>query len=652
MARTSVRYDESSVRILEGLEPVRLRPGMYTRTANPLHIVLEVVDNAVDEALAGFARTISVELLAHGGVRVTDDGRGIPVGLHPQKKVPVVQAVFTVLHAGGKFDKADGGAYSFSGGLHGVGVSVTNALSRELHVAVLRDGWRHEIGFAAGEVATPLKRVARASGTGTCVTVYPDPRYFDDAEIPARELRAALQSKAVLLPGLTVHLHDARTEPVRTETFRYDDGLTGYLAEQAGEAALTDIVHGQAYAQADDEHFADGEGVAWALAWYERDAAAGDSFVNLIPTAQGGTHVAGLRAALFAAVRSHIEHHGLLPKGLKLAADDVFRNVRYVVSARLLDPSFENQTKDRLASRDAVRLVERMLGPRLEDWLNLNPGQARIVAELALRNAAQRTRASARVERRRSVGVVMLPGKLADCESSNPADTELFLVEGDSAGGSAKMGRDKEFQAILPLRGKSLNVWERSAAEAMANEEIHDISVAVGVTPHGTADVVEFSRLRYGKVVVLADADVDGFHIQTLLLTLFFRHFPQLIARGHVYVARPPLYRLDAEAAGKKRPARKVYAMDDAELAAWQDRLGKEGYGRLRIGRFKGLGEMDPPELWDTTLNPDTRRLLQVRLPQDQTEAARQAFTHLMGKAHAEWRRAWMERRGDEVRAG
>lgn len=651
MARPAPRYDESSVRILEGLEPVRLRPGMYTRTANPLHIVLEVLDNAVDEALAGFAHTISVELLPEGRVRIADDGRGIPVGLHPQKKIPVVQAVFTVLHSGGKFDKADGGAYSFSGGLHGVGVSVTNALSLELHVTVVRDGWRHEIGFAGGEVVAPLKRIERAPGSGTCVTVRPDPRYFDSAEIPVKELRAAVQSKAVLLPGLTVRLTDARTSATTTQTFHYEQGLSAYLVEQAGEAALTDIVSGEAFAQTDDEHFAAGEGVAWALAWYEREAGAGDSFVNLIPTAQGGTHVAGLRAALFGAVRSHIEHHGLLPKGLKLTAEDVFRNVRYVLSARLLDPSFENQTKDRLASRDAVRLVERMLGPRLEDWLNLNPAHARVAAELALKNAAQRTRAAARVQQRRGAGVVVLPGKLADCESSDPSRTELFLVEGDSAGGSAKMGRDKEFQAILPLRGKSLNVWERSATEALANEEIGDISTALGVAPHGMADAVDFARLRYGKVAILADADVDGFHIQTLLLTLFFRHFPQLIARGHVYVARPPLYRLDAEAAGKKRPARKVYAMDDAELAGWEERLRKEGYARLRIGRFKGLGEMDPPELWDTTLNPDTRRLLQVRLPETEREAATAAFTHLMGKAHADWRRAWMERRGDEVRA-
>jgi len=559
--------------------------------------------------------------------------------------------VFTVLHSGGKFDKADGGAYAFSGGLHGVGVSVTNALSRSLHVEVIRDGWRYEIGFADGEVVQPLKKRERAAGSGTCVTVQPDGKYFDEAQVPVKELRAALQSKAVLLPGLTVTFVDARAESPRTEVFRYDDGLAAYLAEQAKAPAVTDIVQAEAYVQSEDDAFSQGEGAAWALAWYEADEGEGASFVNLIPTGQGGTHVSGLRSALFNAVRSYIEHHALLPKGLKLAADDVFRNVRFVLSVRMLDPSFENQTKDRLASRDAVKLLERMLGPRLEDWLNLNPVQAKVVAELALKNAAHRARSAAKVERRRSNGVVVLPGKLADCESSNPAETELFLVEGDSAGGSAKMGRNKEFQAILPLRGKSLNVWERTATEALSNEEISDISVAIGVSPHALADTVDFSRLRYGKIAILADADVDGFHIQTLLLTLFFKHFPQLIDRGHIFVARPPLFRLDAEASGKKRPARKVYAMDEAELAANEDRLRKEGYARLRIGRFKGLGEMDPPELWDTTLNPDTRRLLQVRLPEELRETATQAFHHLMGKSNADWRRAWMERRGDEVRS-
>lgn len=652
MSKNRATYDESAIRVLEGLEPVKQRPGMYTRTESPLHIIQEVLDNGIDEAIGGFAERIDVELLPDGGIRISDDGRGIPVGLHPEKKLPVIELVFTRLHAGGKFDKASGGSYTFSGGLHGVGVSVTNALSDELEVTVTRDGWRHQIAFANGEVARPLKRLERAEGTGTSVLVRPNPKYFDSAEVPAAALRSLVKTKAVLLPGLTTSFRDARgNDEAQAETFSYAAGLVDYLAELGGGEPLAPMMAAERYAQADDEVFAPGEGGAWALAFYESAGAPAASFVNLIPTPLGGTHVAGLRQALYGAVKSHVEHHSMLPKGVKLTADDVFRNVGYVLSAKLLDPAFENQTKDRLSSRDGVKLLERSAQPAIEAWLNLHPIHAKAIAELCIRNAAARQRASLKVERKRSSGVVMLPGKLADCESTDPDETELFLVEGDSAGGSAKMGRAKENQAILPMRGKGLNVWEKEALEALANEEVHDISVAIGIAPHKQSDVVDFSKLRYGKVCILADADVDGFHIQVLLLTLFFRHFPQLIERGHVYVARPPLYRIDSEAQGKKRPARKLYAMDDAELTQAQDRLTQEGYRDLKVGRFKGLGEMDPPELWETTLNPDTRRLMRVRLPESEQRQATETFTHLMGKGHADWRRQWMERRGHEVEA-
>lgn len=643
------KYDEASIKILEGLEPVKQRPGMYTRTESPLHIVQEVLDNSVDEAIGGFATRIEVEMLPDGVICIADNGRGIPVGLHPDKKIPVVQAVFTILHAGGKFDKAAGGAYGFSGGLHGVGVSVTNALSDLLEVTVARDGWQYTIVFNNGDVAQPLKRTGRAESSGTRIRIKPNPKYFDNPEVNPSALLALVKSKAILLPGLTTAFVDARQDPLApAQVFSYTQGLADYLREQSSGEPLVPVVFGSAYADAQDEAFAEGEGAAWAFSFYETNACAA-SFVNLIPTPQGGTHVAGFRQALFNAVRLHVDHHNMLPKGIKLAADDVFKNVGYVLSARILDPSFENQTKDRLASRDAVKLLERTIQPQFEAWLNLNPSCARAIAELSLRNAAARQRAGKVVERKKSSGVVLLPGKLSDCESSDPNETELFLVEGDSAGGSAKMGRLKETQAILSLRGKGLNTWEKAAVEAMANAEVGDIATAIGVLPHGLEDAVDFGRLRYGKICILADADVDGFHIQVLLLTLFFRHFPQLLKKGHVFIARPPLYRVDVDAAGKKRPAKKVYAMDEEELAMVQDRLAKEGYKNPKVGRFKGLGEMDPPELWDTTLNPDTRRLLRVVLPEPLREDAVQGFDNLMSKGKADWRRQWLERRGHEV---
>jgi topoisomerase IV subunit B len=641
-------YNEESIKILEGLEPVKQRPGMYTRTDSPLHIIQEVLDNSVDEAIGGYATNIQVEVLPGNCVRITDNGRGIPVGLHPEKKIPVVEAVFTILHAGGKFDKASGGAYSYSGGLHGVGVSVTNALSDVLDVTVTRDGWKHQIVFNNGNVATPLKRLGRAEGTGTSSLIQPNPKYFDTPVIDAKALRALVKSKAILLPGLTAEFVDG-TDPESpvTEIFSYAAGLQDYLAELSPEP-VTPVIATQLYIETADDQFAVGEGAAWALAFYESPAAT-SSFVNLIPTPLGGTHVSGLRSALFNAVRAYTEHHSLTPKGIKLTADDVFKNVGYVLSARMLDPSFENQTKDRLNSRDGVKLLERVALPYFEGWLNLNPVPAKAIAELALRNAATRQRQTQKLERKRSSSLVMLPGKLSDCESSNPAETELFLVEGDSAGGSAKMGRSKYNQAILAMRGKGLNTWEKDSLEAMQNSEINDISTAIGVAPHKRSDVVDFGKLRYGKINILADADVDGFHIQVLLLTLFLKHFPQLIERGHIYISRPPLYRIDADAVGKKKAAKKIYVMDEAELTQVQEKLTKEGYSKFKVGRFKGLGEMDPPELWDTTLNPDTRRLLRVVLPEQATTEAEAAFDNLMSKKKSDWRREWMERRGNEV---
>lgn len=646
----ATRYTENSIRVLKGLEPVRQRPGMYTRTENPLHIVQEVIDNAADEALAGHGKHIQVTLHADSSITVEDDGRGIPVGMHPEENAPVVELVFTRLHAGGKFDKQDGGAYAFSGGLHGVGVSVTNALSSRLEVTVWRDGTVHSLVFAGGEVTQPLAPVANAprKKSGTRVRCWPDPKYFDSPALPVADLVRLLRSKAVLLPGVKVTFRNEKAGAPPQE-WVYADGLRGYLAEaMTGLDLLIPMLDGQEYAGADHETYAKGEGAQWVVAWSAEGAVVRESYVNLIPTTAGGTHEAGLRDGLFNAVKSFVELHNLMPKGVKLLPEDVFARVSFVLSAKVLDPQFQGQIKERLNSRDAVRLVSGFVKSSLDLWLNSHVDHGKKLAELVIRQAQARTRSAQKVEKRKSSGVAVLPGKLTDCESSDVSRTEVFLVEGDSAGGSAKMGRDKEFQAILPLRGKVLNAWEVDRDRLFANNEIHDIAVAIGVDPHGPNDSPDLSGLRYGRVCILSDADVDGSHIQVLLLTLFYRHFPRLIEAGHVFVARPPLYRVDVPAQGK-RPARKVYCLDDGELTAVEDKLRKEGVreGAWSISRFKGLGEMSPEQLWETTMNPDTRRLLPVRLGESGQEGTTRMFSMLMGKGEAAQRRAWLEEKGD-----
>ncbi len=645
----TARYDEASIRVLKGLEPVRQRPGMYTRTDNPLHIVQEVIDNAADEALGGFAQAIKVTLHADGSVTVEDDGRGIPTGLHPEENAPVVELVFTRLHAGGKFDKKDGGAYAFSGGLHGVGVSVTNALSKRLEVRVWRDGRAQEIVFANGNVATPLVELEPVGKrkTGTRIRVWPDPRYFDSAVLPMGDLTHLLRSKAVLLSGIKVVLVIEKTG--ETREWLYKEGLRGYLDEALGDAErIVPLFSGEQYAGADDDAFAEGEGAQWVVAWTGDGAVVRESYVNLIATTAGGTHESGLREGLFTAVKSFCELHGLVPKGVKLLPEDVFARASFVLSAKVLDPQFQGQIKERLNSRDAVRLVGGAVKNALELWLHQNVEHGKKLADIAIKQAQARARSAQKVEKRKSSGVAVLPGKLTDCESSDVGRTELFLVEGDSAGGSAKMGRDKEFQAILPLRGKVLNSWEVDRDRLFANNEIHDISVALGVDPHGADDQADLSGLRYGKICILSDADVDGSHIQVLLLTLFFRHFPRLIEAGHVYVARPPLFRLDVPASGK-RPARKIYCLDQGEMTASLDKLRKEGVreGAWSVSRFKGLGEMSAEQLWDTTLNPDTRRLMPVTYGAAGRAATVVMFEMLMGKGESSQRRVWLEEKGN-----
>lgn len=644
-------YSESSIRVLKGLEPVKQRPGMYTRTENPLHIIQEVIDNSSDEALGGYCKNIVVTQNPDGSVTVEDDGRGIPVGLHPEEKVPTVEIVFTRLHAGGKFDKGSGGAYSFSGGLHGVGVSVTNALSKKLEITVWRDGGVHQITFADGEVVKPLSSQAQGRGekrTGTRVTVWPNPKYFDSPHLGQVDLQRLLRSKAVLLPGVKVTLH----APKETLEWQYDQGLRGYLTESLTSDTLIPLFEGAQYAGADSEGFAEGEGAAWVVAWCEEGNLVRESYVNLIPTPAGGTHESGLRDGLFGAIKNFVELHALLPKGVKLLPEDVFARASFVLSAKVLDPQFQGQIKERLNSRDAVRLVSTFCKSPLELWLNQHVEYGKKLAELVIKQAQSRLRSAQKVEKKKSSGVAVLPGKLTDCESTDISRNEIFLVEGDSAGGSAKMGRDKEFQAILPLRGKVLNTWETDRDRLFANNEIHDIAVAIGVDPHHQNDSPDLSGLRYGKICILSDADVDGSHIQVLLLTLFFKHFPKLIEAGHICVARPPLFRVDAPARGKK-VAQKIYALDAGELIAIEDKLRKEGAkdGSWSIARFKGLGEMNAEQLWETTMNPDTRRLLPVSLGEVDQRNSEERFMMLMGKGEAAARRTWLEEHGNEVEA-
>ncbi len=644
-------YSEGSIRVLKGLEPVKQRPGMYTRTDNPLHILQEVIDNAADEALAGYGKKIKVTLHVDGSVSVEDDGRGIPFGLHPQENTPVIELVFTQLHAGGKFDKSRGGAYSFAGGLHGVGVSVTNALSSRLEASTYREGQVARLVFAGGDVIEPLNLRATQPGerkSGTTVRVWPDAQYFETLLFPLTQLTHLLRSKAVLMPGFSVTLLQEKSKA--SETWVYKGGLRDYLRQTLAGEPIIPLFEGEGFADAHNDSFAEGEGATWCVAFTEDGQPLRESFVNLIPTSAGGTHEAGLRDGLFGAVKSFIDMHSLLPKGVKLLPDDVFARANFVLSTKVLDPQFQGQIKERLNSRDALKLVAGLVRPALELWLNQNVDDGKKLAEIVIKAAQSRQKAGQKIEKRKSSGVAVLPGKLTDCESRDLGQNEVFLVEGDSAGGSAKMGRNKESQAILPLRGKVLNTWEVERDRLFANTEIHDIAVAIGVDPHGPGDTPDLSGLRYGKICILSDADVDGSHIQVLLLTLFFKHFPKLIDAGHVFVARPPLFRVDAPARGKK-PATKAYALDEGELSAILDKLRKEGVreSAWNISRFKGLGEMNAEQLWDTTLNPDTRRLLPVQLGTVGFDQTAELMTQLMGKGEAAARRELMERHGNSI---
>jgi topoisomerase-4 subunit B len=645
-------YDESSFKVLRGLEPVRQRPGMYTNLESPNHLIAEVVDNACDEALGGYAKNIYVTAHTDGSVSVRDDGRGIPTGIHKEEGVSVVQVAFTVLHSGGKFDKDSGGAYKFAGGLHGVGVAVTNALSNKVEVTVYRDGSVYFLRFLNGVAEAPLARTGDCpkKQTGTMVRAWPNAKYFDVPNVILPQLERSLCSKAVLLPGVSVTLHYEKSG--ETRSWAYPDGLRGYLTEALAEEELAVPIFAQEkfVPAGGDSGYAEGEGAAWAIVWSTEGLVMRESYVNLIPTLNGGTHDAGLRDGVFNAVKNFSELHGLLPKGVKLVPEDVFSRASFVLSAKVLDPQFQGQTKDKLVSRDALRLVSLMVKDPLDLWLNEHVDYGKRITELAIQQAQSRMRSAQKVEKKKGSSVAVLPGKLTDCSANDPNRTELFLVEGDSAGGSAKQGRNKEFQAVLPLRGKVLNTFEVEKDRLFANNEIHDISVAIGVDPHEPGEKVDLSGIRYAGIYIMADADVDGAHISTLLLTLFFRHFYQVIAAGKIYLAQPPLFRVDVPAQGKK-PIRKIYALNEGELLAIEDRLRGEKVreGSWSISRFKGLGEMNAEQLWDTTLNPDTRRALRVSVADLPHAQNMDMFRMLMGKHEASTRRAWLEYHGNEV---
>lgn len=651
MATKRSEYGESSIKVLKGLEPVKQRPGMYTLTDNPLHIIQEVIDNSSDEVLAGGASRIEVTLHADGSVTVIDDGRGIPVGIHKEEGVPAVQLVFTQLHAGGKFEKDSGGAYSFAGGLHGVGVSVTNALSKRLEVTVWREGKEHRIVFADGDVIEPLtsqKSPRPKSSTGTCVHVWPDPKYFDSPNIPVEQLVRLLRSKAVLMPGCEVVFNNEKNQT--TQTWKFDGGLREYLLSEMTAEPMIPPFESSGYAEDESMGFAVGEGASWVVAWQEEGVPVRESYVNLIPTPAGGTHESGLREGLYLAMKAFIEAHGLMQKNVKLLTEDVFARASAILSAKVLDPQFQGQTKERLNNRDALRLVSNFVRAQFEFWLNGHVEEGKKLAELVIKQAQARQNSAKKVTKRKGSSVAVLPGKLTDCESEDISKNELFLVEGDSAGGSAKKGRNKDFQAILPLRGKVLNTWEVDRDRIFANNEIHDISVAIGVDPHGPDEEPDLSELRYGKICIMADADVDGSHIQVLLLTLFFRHFPALIKKGHIFVARPPLFRMDVPKTGRK-PARTIYCLDERELAVERKKLEKEKVNmeKVSVSRFKGLGEMSDKQLWETTLNPETRRLMPVTFGDMTLSESWEMFDMLMGRSEAAMRRAWMENNGDQV---
>ncbi|MGY0618707.1 DNA topoisomerase IV subunit B [Lysobacter sp. A378] len=629
-------YNAADIEVLSGLDPVRRRPGMYTDTTRPNHLAQEVIDNAVDEALGGHAKTVEVVMHADGSCEISDDGRGMPVDIHPDEGIPGVELIMTRLHAGGKFNHKN---YAFSGGLHGVGVSVVNALSTRLDLYIKRDGSEYRISFADGDRASPLEVVGSVGrkNTGTRLHFWPDPKYFDTSKFNLRSLKHLLRAKAVLCPGLTVKLNDvASGENVE---WHYRDGLSDYLLDElSADQPKRELLPPELFLGNSSK---DTETVDWAVVWAPDGELVQESYVNLIPTAQHGTHVNGLRSGFTDALRAFCDIRSLLPRGVKLAPEDVWDRVAFVLSIKLLDPQFSGQTKERLSSRQAAGFVEAAAQDAFTLWLNQNVELGEKIAQLAIERASARLKTEKQITRKKVTQGPALPGKLADCISQDLSRTELFLVEGDSAGGSARQARDKDFQAILPLRGKILNTWEVASGSVLASQEVHDLAVAIGCDP-GKDDI---TGLRYGKVVILADADSDGLHIATLLCALFLQHFPALVAAGHVFVAMPPLFRIDL---GKQV----FYALDEEEKRILLEKIEREkaqrkkgSSGVVHVTRFKGLGEMNPSQLRESTVHPDTRRLVQLTV--DDAEATHALMDMLLARKRAGDRKAWLEDKGD-----
>ena len=625
----SAQYDAASIEVLSGLEPVRKRPGMYTDTSRPNHMAQEVIDNSVDEAIAGHAKKIEVTLYKDGSLEVIDDGRGMPVDLHPQQKIPGVEVILTKLHAGGKFSSKN---YQFSGGLHGVGVSVVNALSKHLEVWVRRGGKEYNIAFKGGEKVSELEVVGDVGqrNTGTTLKFWPDEKYFDSVNFSIPRLKHVLRAKAVLCPGLVIRFHDEKNKD--KEEWCYQDGLKDYLSSSLADFEVLPAEPFMGSLQGERET------ADWAVQWLpEGGELLTESYVNLIPTAQGGTHVNGLRSGLTEAIREFCEFRSLLPRGIKISPEDVWDKCSFVLSVKMEDPQFSGQTKEKLSSRECAAFVNGVVKDAFSVWLHQHPEAGEKIAQLAISNAQRRHRAGKKIVRKRLSAGPALPGKLSDCTSQDLGRTELFLVEGDSAGGSAKQARDREFQAIMPLRGKILNTWEVSPDQVLGSQEVHDISVAIGVEP-GVSDL---KGLRYGKICILADADSDGLHIATLLCALFVRHFRPLVEAGHVHVAMPPLFRIDV---GKEV----FYALDEAERTGILDRVAAEKKkGKINITRFKGLGEMSPLQLRESTMSPDTRRL--VKLTLDAGDRTNHILDMLLSKKRASDRREWLEKKGDKA---
>ena len=620
------QYQARDIEVLTGLEPVRRRPGMYTDTTRPNHLAMEVIDNSVDEALSGYARQIAVTVFDDGSVEVTDDGRGMPVDIHPEQGIPGVELILTRLHAGGKFSDKN---YQFSGGLHGVGVSVVNALSERLEVWIKREGREHHMTFSQGEKKSELKVVGNVGqrNTGTRLRFWPEPKYFDSPQISLSRLRHLLRAKAVLCPGLMVSLRIDKTG--EKEEWCYQEGLAEYLKSELPDATCLPADPFVGNMKGTDSE------ASWALCWLPDGGQLQESYVNLIPTTQGGTHVSGLRTGLVEALREFCELHNLLPRGVRLAPEDVWEKIGFILSIKLADPQFSGQTKERLSSRACAAFVSGIIKDTFSLWLNQNMAEAQAIAQLAIANAQTRMKSAQKVVRKKITQGPALPGKLADCTLQDLALTELFLVEGDSAGGSAKQARNREFQAILPLRGKILNTWEVDSESVLANQEVHDISVAIGVDPGSN----QISGLRYGKVIILADADSDGLHIATLLTALFLKHFTALVETGHIFVAMPPLYRIDV---GKET----FYALDDEERKGVHERIAAEGKkGKVSETRFKGLGEMNPLQLRESTVDPDTRRLVQLTV--ENPGATEKLMDMLLSKKRAPDRKTWLEDKGD-----